>query len=481
MPAAFATPLPTYSHALDSAARLADILMSVMDAVLTVDETQRILFYNPAAERIFGWPAADMMGQPLSQLIPERFHTAHTVHIARFGATGATSRRMSGSALVYGRRANGEEFPIDASISHLETAEGKLFTVIVRDLTARMQAQQEHAQLSALLDSAMDAIISLDASHHIVLYNQAAEKMFDRSAAEMIGQSLDQLIPLRFRTAHTGHLRHFERTGNTSRRMGDTTVLYALRASGEEFPIEASISQLDTSNGKLLTVILRDVSERMRAKEEFDSFAAEAHAILEREKSRIARELHDDLAQSLTALKMDINWVRNRHQGGSAEVSTKLDDMLTLMDATVAATRRIAADLRPLLLDDLGLIPAIEWLAQNFTQRSGVTCNVVANEDMDLAEPYATAAFRMVQEALANVAKHAKAAHVEVHVKRTGDGLSLSIQDDGSGFSEDAPRKPNSLGLMGLRERAHLLKGFVKITSQPGAGTRVDIRFPVRP
>ena len=154
--------------------------------------------------------------------------------------------------------------------------------------------------------------------------------------------------------------------------------------------------------------------------------------------------------------------------------------MQALVDATVAATRRIAADLRPLLLDDLGLVPAIEWLVQNFTQRSGVACKLVACDNIDLAEPYATAAFRIVQEALANVAKHANAAQVEVQIERTGDGLALSIQDDGSGFSEDAPRKPNSLGLMGLRERAHLLKGFVKITTQPGAGARVQVRFPVR-
>ena len=342
-------------------------------------------------------------------------------------------------------------------------------------------AKDAQAQLAGILSSAMDAIVTLDEQHRIVLYNLAAEKIFGWPAAEMMGKGLDQLMPERFRTAHGSHLLQFGTTGSTSRRMGDTTVLYGLRASGEEFPIEASISQLDTPHGKLLTVILRDVSERVRAKAEFDAFASEAHAILEREKSRIARELHDDLAQSLTALKMDINWVRDRHQGGSTEVSAKLDEMLTLMDATVAATRRIAADLRPLLLDDLGLIPAIEWLEQNFTQRSGVPCKLVADENVDLAEPYATAAFRIVQEALANVAKHAQATQVEVQIEYTHDALRLNVQDDGSGFFEDAPRKPNSLGLMGLRERAHLLKGFVKITSAPGAGTRVEVRVPVRP
>ncbi len=472
--------LPPLFHAKDTAARLAGILTSVMDAIVTVDESQRILFYNPAAERIFGWPVADMLGQPLARLIPERFQAAHAVHVARFGVTGVTSRRMSGTALVYGLRENGEEFPIDASISRLDTDEGKLFTVIVRDVTARVQAQQEHAQLIALLDSAMDAVISLDASHRIVIYNKAAEKTFGWPASVMIGKEIDKLMPRRFRASHAAHSQLFAKTGKTSRRLGDETTLYGLRTSGEEFPMEASISQLDSPLGKLFTVILRDVSDKVRAKEQMDSFATQAQAILEREKTRIARELHDDLAQSLTALKMDITWVRDRLQNGEPDIATKLDGMQALVDDTVAATRRIAGDLRPLLLDDLGLIPAIEWLIQNFIQSTGVPCRLIAQESADLPEPYATAAFRIVQEALANVAKHARASQVEVHIERTPYAAKLTIQDNGSGFSDTAPRKPHSLGLMGLRERAHLLKGFVTITSAAGTGTLVDVRFPVR-
>ncbi len=472
--------LPPLFHSKDTAGRLAGILTSVMDAIVTVDESQRILFYNPAAERIFGWPVAEMLGQPLARLIPERFQAAHAGHVERFGETGVTSRRMSGSALVYGVRESGEEFPIDASISHLDTNDGKLFTVIVRDVTARVQAQQEHAQLIALLDSAMDAVISLDAAHRIVIYNKAAEKTFGWPASVMIGKEIDKLMPRRFRAHHAAHIQMFAKTGKTSRRLGDETTLYGLRTSGEEFPMEASISQLNSPLGKLFTVILRDVSDKVRAKEQMDSFATEAHAILEREKTRIARELHDDLAQSLTALKMDITWVRDRVQSSEPDVASKLDGMQELVDSTVAATRRIAADLRPLLLDDLGLIPAIEWLVQNFIQRTSVPCRLIAEDSVELPEPYATAAFRIVQEALANVAKHAQASQVEVQIERTRHAAKLTIQDNGSGFSESASRKPHSLGLMGLRERAHLLKGIVTITSEAGAGTLVDVRFPVR-
>jgi signal transduction histidine kinase len=227
-------------------------------------------------------------------------------------------------------------------------------------------------------------------------------------------------------------------------------------------------------------VIIRDVTERVRAREELAAFAAEASGVREQEKTRIARELHDELAQSLTALKMDTIWVREHLRSDPDGSAEKLTQMLTMLDASVAATRRIAADLRPLVLDDLGLGAAIEWLVQNFSQRSGVPCELDLDEDLELQEPYATAIFRIVQESLANVGKHARASSVQVRVAREGDEMVLSVQDDGAGFRMADPRKPQSLGLVGLRERALLLKGRVHIASAPGQGTRVEARIPIQ-
>ncbi|HSV51937.1 MAG TPA: PAS domain-containing sensor histidine kinase [Burkholderiaceae bacterium] len=466
-----------------AAARFAGLLDSAMDAIVTVDEAQNIVLYNQAAERIFGWPTAQMLGQPLARLIPERYHADHGAHVRRFGSTGVSNRRMGGSSVVYGQRANGEEFQMDASISQLATSDGRLFTVILRDVSERLRSAQELERLSSrlagLLDSAMDAIITVDEAQRIVLYNQAAEKIFGRPGKDMLGQTLDQLMPTRFRSGHDGHIRRFGTTGTTSRRMGDGTVLHGLRANGEEFPMEASISQLETADGRLFTVILRDVTERVRAQEELSAFAAEAHALREGEKTRIARELHDELAQSLTALKMDTIWLRDNLSVAPQPIAAKLGGMLSMLDTTVAATRRIAADLRPLLLDDLGLVPAIEWLVHNFTQRTGVACTLAADEELQLQEPYATAVFRIVQESLANVAKHAQATQVQVQVDRTPQAVMLRVSDNGLGFAVAAPRKPHSLGLMGLRERAQLLKGSIVIESTPGRGTRIEVQIPL--
>jgi PAS domain S-box-containing protein len=325
----------------------------------------------------------------------------------------------------------------------------------------------------------MDAIISMDEGGQIVLYNRAAEATFGWPASKVLGQPLSMLLPPRFRSGHDAHVKQFAATGVTHRRKGEGVVLYGLRADGTEFPMEASISQIDTDEGKVFSVIVRDVTDRVKARQALARFATEASAIREQEKSRVARELHDELAQSLTALKMDASWLRDHVRGDPDAAVDKVVGMLGMLDACVAATRRIAADLRPLVLDDLGLVPAIEWLAQSFTQRHGVPCALDLDESLALQEPYPTAAFRIVQESLVNVAKHAQARRVDVRVACEAGHLVMHVRDDGVGFDPQAARKPDSLGLMGVRERAQLLQGSVQIEASPGAGTCVRVTIPL--
>jgi len=269
--------------------------------------------------------------------------------------------------------------------------------------------------------------------------------------------------------------------------MGGATVLFGLRANGEEFPIEASISQHSEGGKILYTVILRDVTERVRAeealrrsKEELRELALTAQTVREQEKSRVARELHDELAQALTALKMDVAWIREHVPPDGGPLSKKLSDIESLLDSTVAATRRISADLRPLMLDDLGFLPAAEWLVQKFTERTGIRCELdIGAPDLELEDPYASAVFRILQESLTNAARHAQPSLVEVAIDR-GDGVvRLTVRDNGRGFSLAQPRTPGSYGLLGLRERAYLLGGEVDIASEPGRGTTIEVRIPL--
>ena len=351
---------------------------------------------------------------------------------------------------------------------------------------AESDADDARQRLAGIIESAMDAIITVDDQQRIVLFNSAAEVLFDCSQNEALGASLDRFIPERFRASHAEHILRFGRAAIATRRMATQRVVTGLRRSGEEFPIEASISQLALNSSKYYTVIVRDVTERMRSEEalrrskrELDEMAAVSATAREQEKSRVARELHDELAQALTVLRLDVNWLRQRGLASDAPSAAKLLAMEKMLEHTVAATRRIAADLRPLMLDDLGLVPAAEWLVENFKERHGIDCRIaVSPADLKLADPHATAVFRIVQESLANVARHAEAAHVEVNIACSDAEINLRIRDDGCGFDLSHPRKPNSFGLVGLRERARLVDGEINIDTAPGRGTSIEVRIP---
>jgi len=472
-------------------ARVGGIVEAAMDAIISVDEEQRIVLFNRAAERVFRWPRAAILGQPLDVLIPERHRPAHRGHIERFGRTATTSRGMGSQTVLYGLRADGEEFPIEASISQHDEGGRKLFTVILRDVAERVQAERllarSEARLRGILDSAMDAIITIDSRQHIVLFNRAAEDVFGCPRDQAIGAPLAWFIPERFRHAHAGLVAKFGGTGASSRRMGAQRIVVGLRRSGEEFPIDASISHIVEEGEHFYTVILRDVTERTRAerelresKEEIRNLALTASSVREQEKSRIARELHDELGQALTALKIDVGWLRGNLGDAREAVLAKLGAMQVLLDGTVAAARRISSDLRPLMLDDLGLVAACEWLAHNFQQRTGVACELVLGSgELDLADPYATAVFRVLQESLTNIAKHAEATQVEATLERGEGTVILTVRDNGRGFRTSEPRKEGSYGLVGLRERAFLLGGDIRIESEPGKGTYVEMRMPM--
>ena len=343
------------------------------------------------------------------------------------------------------------------------------------------------AVAASTVDSAMDAIIAVDDAQRIVLFNAAAEAMFGWPRGEAIGASLTEFIPVHFRTSHAKLVRRFGEEGPPTRRMAEDRIVTGLRRNGEEFPIDASISHIEQGGRRYFTVILRDVTLRLRAMEdltrsraETKALAAAAQEALEHEKRRIARELHDELGQSLTMLTMDVAWCKTHATAGDPEVPSRLARMEGLLKATVASTRRIASDLRPLMLDDLGLAPALEWLVQNMAQRSGFACTLTMDEAaLTLPQVHSTALFRIVQEALTNIAKHARATRASVEIERQDGRLLVRVRDNGAGFDAGGPRKPASFGLLGLRERVSLLQGDLHIDSGSGEGTTIEIDLPV--
>lgn len=205
--------------------------------------------------------------------------------------------------------------------------------------------------------------------------------------------------------------------------------------------------------------------------------AAFLATVREEERTRIARELHDELGQALTALRIDLGWLRGKTAGTA--LAERAGAAFGVVEQSIVSLRRISEDLRPAMLDSLGLVAAIEHHAAQFSQRSGLTCEVRANhEEFDLPDDLATAVFRIVQEALTNIARHAQARRASIVIEDGEDGIHLEVADDGQGF--DVATRTTRFGLLGMRERITMLGGRLEIVSSPAAGTRIRVWLPHR-
>jgi PAS domain S-box-containing protein len=223
--------------------------------------------------------------------------------------------------------------------------------------------------------------------------------------------------------------------------------------------------------------------ERRQLEDELRALSAHIESVREEERASIAREIHDELGQMLTALKMDLAWIRRRTEAAQLSKEAlieKVQAISEMTDGIIEQVRRISAELRPGVLDDLGLQAALEWQAQQFEQRTGITCVLRSTlEGVRLERDLSTAVFRICQEALTNVARHADAKRVEIDIALDGGWLRMDISDDGKGVSFEAARSPRSLGILGMRERARRLGGAAAVSGGPSRGTRVSVRIPV--
>jgi signal transduction histidine kinase len=233
----------------------------------------------------------------------------------------------------------------------------------------------------------------------------------------------------------------------------------------------------------MLVVNSRDITERKqmeeelsRSREQLRDYYTYLQSVIEMERSRIAREIHDELGQALTALNMDLDWLAKKLPEDPATLQEKINDMSKNIDVTIKSVRRIAAELRPRLLDELGLSAAIEWQAKEFCHRAGIECEVAFYpEDIVVDRERSTAIFRILQEALTNVARHAHANMVTISLVKTERKVVLKVRDNGQGITLSQIANTNSFGLLGMRERVQPWKGRVKIKGVPNKGTIVYV------
>ena len=337
------------------------------------------------------------------------------------------------------------------------------------------------------IDSVMDAVVAVDESLIIRLFNPAAELMFGYQAEHMLGRPLSDLMPERYRPGHDLHVGRFMRSDVASRAMSMAPQLdiTGLRSDGSEFPIESTISQTWIGQHKQLTAVLRDVTQRRRAEAEvyrtnqqLRELSAALQHVREEERTRIARELHDELGQQLTGLKLDLSWLANRLKEGREANPDKVLEMRQALDAAIVAVRRIATELRPLILDDLGFGEAVTWQAAEIQKRSGLKIAL----DLSAAhwvqhDGLATALFRIVQESLTNVVRHAQATEVCIGLVTDETNLVLTVSDNGQGLTSDLPS--GGIGWVSMRERAMAFGGVFSVRNNCTSGTTVEVALPL--
>ena len=334
-----------------------------------------------------------------------------------------------------------------------------------------------------LLDLAPVAMWITD-HDRIVFANRAAHRLFGVDAGgQLIGQSVHTLI----RSDGQEALRSYMAEALRGAPQAPVMLGSIVRPDGQQREVEIASTALPDHGGTVLQMVITDVTQRQRQQREdarhrleLRQLSASVVEAREEERRRIARELHDELGQRLTALKMALAGLRPERLASADR--ERVDGMFEMIDDTVSAVRRIAADLRPLMLDDLGLNAAIEALAREAARRLDIEVTVrLAENDPPLPAGAAIAVYRMVQEALTNVGRHARATDVRIALLHQGDEAVLTVHDNGTGFPADASPAEGRFGLLGIRERALMLGGRLEIDNPPGGGARITVRLPLEP
>ena len=479
-------PPPDLPTALgESEPTLRAILDASLDAFILIDATGVIRMWNSRAETLFGWTEAEAVGQRLSQtIIPERYRVRHEQGLARYRATGEgtlVNRRVE----ITARHRDGREFPVELAIAPIEQADEQLFGAFVRDITERRGIEERLTFQSFILNNVRDSVVVADLEGRVRFWNRGAEALFGYTADEMLGQSVTILYAdggdhaARLAEDRNRVLRGEDATGEWLRRRkdGSTVWVHSKRVVLRD-PDGAAIGILgvarDISEGK------RTSEELLASHEQLRELAHRLRSVREQERAVMARQIHDELGQALSALHLDVAWLRARLKDEDVVLEEKTRSMAALIETSIGRVRTLATELRPAVLDSLGLLATIEWETQQFTRRTGIPCtHELPPDPPGVDADRSTDVFRILQEALTNVARHAGAREVVVTLRFWRNELQLSVSDDGRGITAAEIASPQALGLVGMRERALLWDGAVEWRAREGGGTVVDLRLPL--
>jgi len=356
------------------------------------------------------------------------------------------------------------------------------------DVTERKEASRRLEELEALESSILDAIPQAVLGLHerrINFANHAVKIIFGWHREELIGKSIRMIYRNEEEADKIGEIFY----DSLEHQRTYETEFACQRKDGREILCRMKASRIgEKLREKRIVVTYEDITaekkaqeELQRSREELRNLYTHLQSVREEESTRVARKIHDELGQSLTALQMDLSWLKNRLPANSKAIREKTQSMSGLVDATIESVHNITTELRPSLLDDLGLPAAIEWQAADFQKRSGIRCQAhIKCTNGAIDRELATAVFRIFQETLTNIARHAKATLCKVHLSENKKELCLEVTDNGVGITQWQVDDARSFGMIGMRERAHLWGGTVHVRNAKPSGTTVRVLIPLK-
>jgi PAS domain S-box-containing protein len=509
--------------------RFRSVVETAIDAIVTVDSNGRIIFWNQKAELMFGHKADEVIGQPVAVIMPERFRKAH-----QHGLNQAASRKkpkIAGNILeLVGLRKDASEFPLELSLANWETKEGIFFTAIIRDISERKQAEKElqaardeleqrvdartaelgetNLQLRRQIDECEQAQFALreselkyatlveDALIGVYIIQDGKIEFANEKFADIYGYSKDELLGMdSLNLVHPDDRPLVKKLREKRLRKENVPAEYeskGLKKNGDIIWVMRSFSQITYKGRPAISGIVADISKRRRAEEALRKSDKELRVLSnqllsaeEKERKRIARELHDGIGQALSAIKFSVENALLEVRAAAHPIDLgSLEAVIPLTRKTIEEVRRIVKDLRPSILDDLGILATIGWFCREF---QNVYAEIRIETTIDVEEDEVplylkTTIYRIMQEALNNVAKHSQASFVHLQLKKNKRHLNLSIQDNGRGFNLDKAMalktSRRGFGLASMRERAELSGAGFSIDTVPGKGTTIKIAWP---
>jgi PAS domain S-box-containing protein len=467
------------------------ILETVTDGISVTDAHGNFTAMNSVFVRLYGYARKeDLLGMPAIETVAERDRTRAFEYLRQMLLVGPVS-----SCEYQMVRRDGSEFLGEVNVTPIndESNYPTRFVAITRDITKRKAAEQalrtsqEYAR--NIIDSSLDMIIAVDMGRRITEFNKAAEEIFEYRREQVLGESIDLLYADSVESESV-HARTVLKGRNVSQILNKSKT-------GRVFPSLLSASVLRDPHGTPIGFmgISRDITELKRAQEEqtrlFDQVRAGRERLKllskqlldaqESERRHIARELHDEIGQAMTGVQMNLQIIEPLLTDASAK--TRLEDTALAIERMLQQIRNLSLDLRPSLLDDFGLIPALRWLLERQAQRTGLDIEFTADPlEKRAPEQIETVCFRVTQEAITNITRHAHARHVSVRLSGSQSDVELTIQDDGIGFdvtqAVEHATQGNSMGLLGMQERVILVGGKAEISSAPNQGTRIQVTIP---